>query len=759
MKVSLNLISDFVDISQKDINEIVQKLDNAGTEVSNVVELDYSGIIVGEILEITPHTNADRLNIAKIKVGANNIKQIIFGKSERMILAAGDKIPAAIAPAIVPNGMIIERREMRGELSEGMICVNSELGLDDKKEFITKFAKNTAIGKLVNQLLPINDTILELEITPNRGDLLSHFGVARELSAILNLPLKNQIINEFSIRKSTDLRVSVKNKELCPRYCARTIKNIRITDSPDWLQQKLLKCGIKPINNIVDVTNYIMLLYGQPMHAFDLSKISNNQIIIRNAKDKEIILDLNNTKHMFTQNNLIISDDIKPLAIAGIIGGIDSGICEKTQSIVLEAAYFNQSAVRLTAKQLKISTDASYRFERSIDASFCAPAIDYATQLILDIAGGEAEIIIDKNYLPQIDKIINLNVEHINSILDIKLTSVQITKILIGLGFTTDNKKIIVPPWRNDINIEQDIAEEIGRIYGYDNLPKRTIQSTLVDNTNASYIQTESLKDILIDCGLTEVYNPSFVSEKDIQLFNIKSSDIIEVSNPLSPENKYLRPNLEINLIKAAAKNPSVDSIEIFEIGDGFFAGHESTQLAILTAGKTQPLKNIINQISAELNIDAIQMLSIGKLTTVNKNILNAYKIRKPSVNVYSIKLSKLIEAAKISLSDFAVKKNIINYKSIAKFPSVRRDIAIIVDKNIDKNQISKFIRQFNQLIATVELFDEFESPKFGADKKSIAFHIDYISASKTLTNAEVETVHQKLIQKINEQFNAKLRS
>lgn len=602
------------------------------------------------------------------------------------------------------------------------------------------------------------DAFFDIEVTPDRGDCLSHLGIARELGVIFNKNLKTPIQPKFSEAPDSRIKIDVKEKKLCPRYSARVISKVRIKESPQWLRNRLVKLGALPINNIVDVTNYIMLSYGQPMHAFDLDKIKCKKIIVRSAHKNEKIFDLDNREHILSKNDLLISDVKNPIAIAGVFGSLNSGISKNTKDIVLESAFFDAIKVRLTSKRLNLSTEASYRFERGTDIEMTVNALDYATELILHIAGGKAQKKVDiyNKFEP---RKIKINHQKINKLLGIKISDKKIDEILTNLGFKIINSFAIVPSWRSDILILEDLIEEIGRIYGYNKLPKTKLGKMKFDNMNSTWMIKEQIKDILVEIGLTEVYNYSFVSESDLNNFKIKKDPQNKLINPLSPECAYMRPNMLIGLIKTIAKNPSFDPIEIFEIGEIFRGNSEKSELAIATCGhKSRMIDKIIVQLSKVLNLSIKTLRKISKTVNIDQTILRKYKIRKPKVEIFGVSIDDLLCSIKFPKTTIKLQRKDLAYKEISKFPSIQRDLAIIVNAKTRPEKIkTQLIKE--ELIKTVDCFDQYVSDKFGKNKKSLAFRINYASNDRTLNKSEINLVQKKLLLKLKNKFGAELRT
>ena len=585
---------------------------------------------------------------------------------------------------------------------------------------------------------------------------MSHLGIAREIAACTGKSVKKepQVIKMSGENINDSLSLEVEDGNQCPVYCARLIKNVKITESPAWLKNRLSSCGITPINNIVDVTNYIMLDLGQPMHAFDADKISSKKILVRNAKKGEQIVSFDGTIIDLIENDLVITDGKKPIALAGVVGSIDSGISSETTNIILEAASFNRKSIRATMKRLRTQTDAGSRFERGVDPKIAQYSIDKAAKLIKETGGGSVSTgILKFESLPNTTEI-KIESEKINSLLGTKLTDQEMYAILRRLGFIIHEDIATVPSWRPDCSIWQDLAEEIVRIYGLVNLEKRPVEKTLSKNKSA-YFYKEALKDLLTSAGYSEVYNYSFMSNSDAKLFNLDEKSLIEVENPVAPENRYMRSSLIYGLLKNISKNGVFDPIAIFEVGKVFDKKNESFNLCVAFAGKNSK-DNLLNLI----NVLGQSFKYAPSAVELSKEELQKYKIKKSSVSYFEIDLEDiekkfLGDKSNLKLS---VPKDDFIYRNISKFPSVVRDLAFIVDRKINALEVLKAIKTESNDVILAELFDEFSSDKLGENKKNIAYHVHLQSAEKTLKDIEAEEIISKIVKNIEKKFNAKLR-
>ena len=749
MKILRSWLEDHITI--KDNNDTLDdKLTFSGTLVDSLEEQLDKNIIVAKILEINSHPNADRLHLVKVDTGNGTI-EIVCGAPNIQVEM---KVPLAQIGAKLPE-FEIKEAVIRGIKSEGMLCSEYELGLGENHEGIMVLPKDYEIGKPLCHYIN-NDAIFDLEITPNRGDCLSHLGVARELSAVLKTPLKDQKITNNKLN-SKELRVEIENPENCFRYYATKIKNIKIEPSPLWLQKRLSLLGAKPINNVVDITNYVMLDLGQPLHAYDAKKIGN-KIIIRNAKANEKIETLDQETRFLSQDMLLIANEKEPIALAGVMGGANSEIDNNTNEIILESAEFERKNIRKTSKDLRLSTEASYRFERGIDPEIVEVAIDKAAQMICEIAGGkivEKASLIKNNYE---NEWVNIEYDKINDLIGLKLQNKEIDDILVSLGFSLEGNKTKAPSWRHDVHIWEDLAEEISRIYEFTNIPIVPVPKTKEPH-KSSYYYKEHLKDLMVDFGFSEAYNYSFLSEADVKSLNINSEDLLEVANPIQIENKYLRKSLKPGLLRVVAKNPTFDPEMVFEIGHVFTKSTETTHFSFVVSGKNA--KKIIENTTSDITKDLGLNENIFKIEELSRDDLIRFKIKKPITYIVEVNLDKVLKEAKMDEKDVSLKLSDkeAHYRPISKYPSITRDLAFLVEKEVSSTKIIDLIYQQSPLINRVELFDEFASDKLGLNKKNVAFHLDLQDQNKTLTDQEAETVVKKIISVIEKEFSAKLRN
>ncbi len=750
MKILKSWLKDFVDIKESD-QEVADLLTFSGTLVEDIVSSLDSKVIVAKILEVNPHPNADKLRLAIVDTGKEKLN-IVCGAPN---IEAGQLVPLALIGAKIGD-FEIKEAVIRGEHSYGMLCSEKELSLGDDHSGIKILPDYYKIGEPLNTYLKA-DSVFDLEITANRGDCLSHIGIAREFAAVTKKELK------FSPDKidhqKNDFSVSILNPAHCNRYFAILIKGVKIAPSPEWLRQRLEALGQSSINNVVDITNYVMYGLGQPLHAFDAKKLQGKRIIVRNAKDGETITSIDGEVRHMDKEMLVIADEKNPIAIAGVMGGYDSEIDENTTEIVLEAAEFERKSIRRTAKELKLNTEASYRFERGIDPDMVEVAGDEAAKLILELAGGEIIGKVSDIAHEYENEWINLPYKKINKLLGTDLSNDEINDILKRLNFKFKNDMCQAPAYRHDVSIWQDLAEEVARIYGFANIKYSELPKTAIPKKSSYYLK-EYIKDILADLGFIETFGYAFLSEADIKAIGLDQDDLLEVANPIQPENKYMRKSLLPGLLKTVAKNPTFDPVLIFEIGDVFDKENEKTNLAIVASGKGSQkiLAKALEVLSEKIKLSKSTSFLFDEL---KKEDLIKFKIKKPLTYTLEIDFSKIEKSAGIDLNTLTlnIPQKKIHYRPVSKYPSITRDVAFIIDDKIAANEIVDLIYNQSELIIRAELFDEFVSDKFGAGKKNLAFHIDLQHQERTLTDKEADEVIEKIITTVKEKFGGEIRN
>ncbi len=800
MKISLNWIKDYINLDGISVDEIVDKLTMSGLEVEDVVNQNeiYKSFIVAEVKSVTKHPNADKLTVCEVFDGKQTL-QVVCGASN---VAANQKVVFAPVGTIIPNGNFeIKKAKIRGVESFGMICSEDELMLSDDHSGIMILDKKFIPGNLITEELGLNDVIIEVAVTPNRPDALSHIGVARDLSAIFNRELKIPEVNLVETEQLADQFASVEiiDSKNCPRYSARVILDVEIKESPAWLKNRIKSIGLRPINNIVDITNFILHEIGQPLHAFDLDLLADKKIIVRSLDSKIEFTTLDSKKRELPAGSLMICDANREVAIAGIMGGENSEISETTKNILIESAYFNPSSIRKTSKLTQLQTDSSYRFERGTDPNITKYAAERAVQLISELAGGRVLKGTIDIYTEKIDKKeLSLRFNRLKKILGFEIDDNKTIQILKNLGFeliekTDEAIKLLVPTYRPDIEREIDLIEEVARINGYDNIPIVPKISVTLERKEDHQKFEDRVRDIFVGLGFNEMINNPLISEKEALL----TGNPIKLANPQSIEMSCLRTSLVSGALNSVKRNFNFGNkdLMLFEIGNVFNAINtmeikdfddieEKQNLVIVLTGKEHlkswnlPEKNF-DFFSLKSYVDAF----LSKISL--ENIINdSYYSKENEIFIYSYQ--KLFENKIIGLGG-KIKKQVLNLFDIQsdvflfefnlskikkitipplkfieplKYPKIVRDFAFIFDKKINFGDIEEFIfSQSVNLLKKVDLFDVFESESIGSENRSLAFRLEFYDENRTLTEDEVEKEFNFLIEQITKQFNAKLRS
>lgn len=740
MKILKSWLKDYIEINETN-DQLEELLSLSGTLVDSKEALFDEKIIVAEVRSVEKHPNADKLHICRVFNGVDEL-QIVCGASN---VAENQRVALAQIGARIGD-INIDKAVIRGIESFGMLCSDVELGFGSNHSDIKVLDKSFVVGDPLNKYIE-PDMVYDIEITPNRGDELSHLGIAREIRALSKRPIKDPEVSHDIDQGLPMLDIVISEKEKCPNYYAVQINAIKIEESPDWLKSRLLKCGVRPINNIVDITNFIMLDMGQPMHAFDADKIK--RIVVRYADDGEGIVTLNGKVKTLSENMLVIADQ-EPIAVAGVMGGANSEVDENTKNIIIESAQFDQKSVRATSKQLALQTDASYRFERGIDPGGCLKAINKAATMIEEIASGRIASQIFQHSTPKSKTSIKINYEKINELLGTELKETHINEILLSLGFEITDGKALAPSWRNDIAIWQDLAEEVARIYGYNKITKSPIKKTEPPRKSV-YWQKEVVKDVLVENCFSEFYGYSFLNEQDLKITNLSTEDLLEIANPVSPENKYMRKSLIPGLLKAVAKNAYFDPILMFEIGNVFTKETEITHLGIIASGKDA--KKYLDRVLDVLKIKT-------SLAEIKRDELERYKIRKPLTYTVEIDINEVLVNPDLQVKNKPLRspQGGICYKQVSKYPPMARDIAFVLDDRINDREIAATISASSDNIFLIEKFDEFAADKFGKGNKSVAYHIYLQDINKALTLFEADDIISKVISNLDTKLKAKIR-
>jgi phenylalanyl-tRNA synthetase beta chain len=808
MYLSYKWLKDFVEIPKAmKASELGDRLTVHTVEIDGVMNQAsrFEKVVIGRILEISKHPQADKLQIALVDVGKEKLR-IVCGAPN---ITVGMMVPVALVGAILPNGLEIKPAQIRGEESQGMLCAEDELGLGDDHSGIMDLGESAKLGELFSAYLGFDDDIFEVDnksIT-NRPDLWGHYGMAREISVFLNTPLIKDMgeYRKDDIRIDSDdtaLRVKIAEKDLCARYLGLAISGIKVEPSPKWLSYRLISVGIRPINNIVDITNYIMLELGQPMHAFDLDKIGGQkpEINVRLAKKGEKIVCLDGLERELSPEDLVIADDKAPIALAGIIGGSASAIDDDTKAIVLEAATFQSAVVRRSSARHSLRTEASQRFEKSLDPSLAETALCRALELVRKLCP-DAKVssrVVDEGAFSFRAPAMSISLSWLRRFLGEDISSEKVAEILGGLGFSPsvagDQLDILIPSWRasKDVSIKEDIAEEIARIHGYDNIkPQMPLISMQPQASDEKPFSDDRIRQILAaGPAMSEVSNYSFVGEEQLKALGVDSSQHIRLANPISQNQTMLRQSLATNLIDNVRKNQArYPEIRIFEIGavylpmDGNLKRSNKSEevlplqearLSLLVAADNDvafmTLKSCLAYLCSRLGLNDLRFSAREKLLywsdarfsasiSIGNQKLGILNMLEPQI-AKRIGIKKRVAIAELNLADLAEvvrQSGQLVYKTADKYPALIRDLAFILDENIAYSAVYEELSVFHPFIRQVEFFDEYHGDNLDKNKKSLAFRLVY-QADKTLESAEVDAIQAGLIARLEERFEAKVR-
>ena len=795
MLVPLKWLRDYVDIDI-DTQEFADMMTMTGSKVEKVdfFGKETNGVEVCKILEIEQHPDADRLKVTKVEVANGEILQIVTNATN---IKVGDYVPVARIGAVLPGDFKIKKGKLRGVLSEGMFCGAEELTIpsafveDHKKDgiYILDHQDSFELGMDVRDVLGINDALIEFEITSNRPDCRSIIGIAREAAVTLGKELKYPEIKVNGSDEEMSFEIDIQT-DLCKRYCGRVVKDVKVGSSPYWMQRKLIEAGMRPISNIVDITNYVMLELGQPLHAFDLDDIKYNKMTVKMAEEGEKFTTLDGVERTLTSDMLVIGNQDKTLDLAGIMGGENSEIKDTTTSIFIEGASFAKENIRATSKKLGLRTEASSRFEKGIDINLTEAAVNRACQLIEELGCGTVlNGMLD--YYPQKEEVqkVTVNPVRINKLLGVNVPMDQFINILESLEFkcnlvSSEVLELEVPTFRLDITEDADILEEIARIYGYDNIPAANLEGNAtagVKTDKQKFI--DNVKANSIACGLNEILTYSFVSPRGVDKINLCADDekrnFVKIMNPLGEETSVMRTTLIPNMLDVISTNIShkVEEVSAFECGNTFTPQEglpvESKKYCVGMYGKEVDFFVLKGVVESVLNNVGLKGYEIEPETTnltfhpgrcakiVYNNIyIGTFGELHPDV-IENYNLGQRVYVAEIDID--TVFENITltkSYNPLPKYPSTSRDIALIVKDEVFVKQIEDIIKSNGEdLVESYKLFDVYKGAQIEKGHKSIAYSITYRSKDKTLTDEDVAKVHEKILSELSEKLNANLRS
>ncbi len=813
MKISYNWLKNYINLDLS-VDKLSQILTDIGLEVEGIENFEsvkggLKGLVIGEIISKEKHPKADKLSLTKVNIGDEKLLDVVCGAPN---VESGQKIVfAGIGTTLYQNDKIlkIKKTKIRGEVSEGMICAEDEIGLGNSHEGILVLDNKAKVGTLAKDHFKIiNDHIFEIGLTPNRIDAASHIGVARDLVAYFkqckNIELFKPNVEKFSPETKNKISIEIENQESCPRYSGLTISNLEVKESPEWLKNNLKSIGLKPINNVVDITNFVLHETGQPLHAFDFDKIIGKKVIVKNLKKDTKFKTLDKLERNLSDEDLMICNSENGMCIAGVFGGIDSGVTEKTKNIFLESAYFNAVSVRKTAKRHQLKTDSSFRFERGMDPNNTIYPLKRAALLIKKMAGGEISEITDI-YNKKIEKRkIKVSYKNISRLIGKTIEKNKIKNILNSLEIfileeNEENLILEVPTYRVDVTREADIIEEILRIYGYNNIEvSKTVKSAI---SYAPKIDDKSLKnkvgDLMANMGFNEMMSNSLTKSFYFEeLESYKKENTVKILNPLSSDLDSLRQTLLFSGLETIKFNQNYKNfdLKLFEFGNSYFFDKENNSkefiknyfekqnLSIFLSGKIDSnswqekekntnffhLKNYICNIFQILKIDVEKL----KLKEIKNDIfsygLNFYSKKNSFVN-FGLLTKKVCEKLNIETEVFYAEfewdnlikfsTNEVAFKEISKFPQVKRDLALLIDKNISFENIKNLAQKTEKkFLKKLNLFDIYEGTNLEKDKKSYAISFILQDENKTLNEKQIDKIMKKLISVFEKNLNAKIR-
>ena len=798
MLISLNWLKQYIDLDGIEINEMENALTMIGQEVEkiDIVGGNLDKVVVAHLEEVKKHPNADSLTLCKVNNG-KEILQIVCGATNHK---TGDKVALAQVGARLKEDFTIKKGKIRGEESNGMLCSEDELGIGSDKDGIIILPEDAPVGVPFKDYLGINDTVFELEITPNRPDCLSHIGIARELSAYYGKELKypeTEIKNEIEEKTSDNVKVSIEDSNLSRRYVTRILKNVTVKESPKWLKERIEAVGLRSINNIVDVSNFILMEMNHPNHVFDLDKIEGNEIKVKSVVKGDKLVTLDEQERELEDGDIVICDSKKILALGGVMGGLDSEVTDNTKNILLEVAQFNPQNVRKTSRRLTLSSDSSYRFERGIDVEDSIKVINRLANLIQEVAGGEIlNGYVDVYPVPHENKVAELNFERLNRFVGKVIPREKVIEILRNLEIDVkDNGETLTltaPSYRGDLELEQDYFEEVIRMYGFDNieniLPRVDInKNSTLDTTKL----TDRVKTICASVGLKEVINYSFIPKDALQKLKftgVSEDKLIDISNPITEDFVTMRPTLLYSLIKNAKDNMNrnVSNIRFFEVSRTFEKAEElakeDIKVGIILAGENDKtlwnpkpvhydfydLKGIVEEIFSKLKFQSFSIKRsvqtefhpgrsadvfvgkeyIGSFGEIHPDVLENFGLDKKTV---------LVAEFNIELIKKYINKPFV-YQGIVKYPAVPRDLALVMNENILVGDVLKTIEKIDKKVEKVELFDIYQGIGVEPGKKSVAISILLRDDSKTLEEKEINDIIDKILAKMKKDYMAELR-
>jgi len=804
MKFTYNWLREYIDIDLTPV-QIADRLTMLGLEVDACIPCypDLSGVLVGRIEAVQQHPNADKLVLCDVNIGAESKRVVCGAPNARVGLVTAVALPGTV----MPGGFTIKPAKIRGQESFGMLCSAKELGISEEQSGIMELSQDLSPGQPLSEALQLDDTMIEVDLTPNRPDCASVLGIGRELAGVVGKRMRPPVVNSVSFSgKNLPFSIRVESAVDCPRYAARLLKNVQIGPSPWWLQQRLLAVGMRPINNVVDVTNYVMLEYGQPLHAFDFRRIGGGEINVRRARPGEQLTTLDKVQRILDTDMLLICDADKPIALAGIMGGSNSEVDDQTSDILLESACFSPIGIRRTAGKIGISTEASYRFERGVDPAGVLPALERAVQLIVLVAGGHVvedgvdycEGVVDRSP-------INLRVGRTCRLLGMKLSASEITEALSGIeigveALDADNLRVTPPSFRVDIEREIDLVEEVARIVGYNNIPT-TLPRVPMNFSEQDFLRElrTKISSVLTSIGFYESINYSFVSPQHYDMMGLSDHDQLRDSvhllNPLAEDQSVLRTSLLPGLLENVRRNLNHQNLDIrlFEVGKVFhplegkqpdepfrlcavLSGRRFPCVPLLYAGDVQSdiydIKGAMQQLFASLRLGALVSFDAfsgnglpfaeeGTVLTMRSGTAEigfCGAVAQGTLRAFGIK--QKVYFADVALDQLAgIEPPVPKFSALPKYPFVKWDLALIVPEQVSVGEMLEAITDCDDaIIEKADIFDIFKGKNIEPGKKSVAVSITYRSVERTLDDESVGKVHKKITDLMIARFDGQLR-
>lgn len=813
MRISLKWLSEYVDLpvlssGGVDADEVAKRLTAVGLEVEGIERTGQGleGVVAARIVASEKHPNAEKLSVTKVDAGEGEPLQIVCGAKN---YAVGDVVPLATAGATLPGGLKIEKAKLRGVESFGMLCSAKELGLATEASGLLILPKDVKPGTRIAEALELADVFLEINVTPNRPDALSHLGIAREVAAILGKPVRMPApkLAEAGAKAASLVKVRVDAPEQCPRYAARVVEGVKIGPSPLWLQRRLEGCGVRSISNVVDATNFVLLELGHPLHAFDLDKVAAHEIVVRTARKGEKITTLDGKERALETDDLLIADRDRGSALAGVMGGSVSEISQGTTRVLLESAFFQPSTIRRTSRRQGLKSEASYRFERGADPAMVIPAIDRCAALIAELAGGTVRPgIVDVHPRPAKPGEVRLRWKRPAQILGMEIAREEARKILIGLGFVekaadADGAIFVVPSWRVDVSLEEDLVEEVVRTKGYQAIPEtlpRTAMDTPVESLEIQAIGR--IRAALEAAGFSEAVNFSFVAERELEPFEkqVATGDGngralgVALKNPISADLSVMRTSLVPSLLKNLVHNrrQRVEDVRLYEIASVYFPHHdpkdrptaEFIEVAAILCGRRSPVgwatgggepvdfydakaavQSILHALGVQGRWEARgdtwlhPRASATILDADGKEAIGVVGELHPRVAA-TFDLPRGVLALRLSLDALLSRAKLVpQYRPIPRLPAVLRDLAVVVKEEVTAASVEAVVRE-EQLVEGVTLFDVYRGAPLPTGKKNLALAIRYRAADRTLTDPEADAAHGRILQRLAEKLGAELR-